>query len=67
MTTLGLDRLLYTGILESKDSSIRLEGSKVESAECNVTIRNITGRYCEDIVSDIFILFVVVVRFGAVT
>ena len=39
-----LDRLLYTGILELKDSSIRLEGRKMELAEFMVTVRSITVR-----------------------
>ena len=39
-----LDRLLYTGILELKDSSIRLGGRKTELAECIVTVTSITVR-----------------------
>ena len=39
-----LDKLLYTGILELKDSSIRLGGRKIELAECIVTVTNITLR-----------------------
>jgi len=39
-----LDRLLYTGILELKDSSIRLGGRKMELAECIVTVTSITVR-----------------------
>ena len=55
------DRLVYTGILESQDSSIRLEGREKDVTELSVTVRNITGRYLDDIVSVIF----AVVRFGA--
>ena len=55
------DRLVYTGILESHDSSIRLEGREKDVTELSVTVRNITGRYLDDIVSVIF----AVVRFGA--
>ena len=55
------DRLVYTGILESQDSSIRLEGRENDVTELSVTVRNITGRYLDDIVSVIF----AVVRFGA--
>ena len=39
-----LDRLLYTGILELKDSSIRLGGRKMELAEFIVTVTSITVR-----------------------
>ena len=55
------ERLVYTGILESHDSSIRLEGREKDVTELSVTVRNITGRYLDDIVSVIF----AVVRFGA--
>ena len=37
-----LDKLLYTGILELKDSNIRLGGRKMELAECIVTVTSIT-------------------------
>ena len=56
MTALILDKLLYTGILELKDSSMRLEGRKMESAEFIVTTRNITENHCDDdILSDIIL------------
>ena len=48
------DRLVYTGILESHDSSIRLEGREKDVTELSVTVRNITGRYLDDIVSCYF-------------
>ena len=52
-----LDKLLYTGILELKDSSIRFEGSKMDTVELIMTVRNITVMYLGDIMSRILLLW----------